>query len=390
MSSPVYRMIYLGKFADIDTDESSLAAEHAAQIFANKSFGTVTDPLYGRLVDVTMNDKDGDGTVRVNNYRGTQETISYTLPDGTRFAREIDSGFTSANVQISRLRPDGTIEKVTSTIRIIQDTSGNAFMAPPPLTSSTLSEIASTTGAPIVAIKLPSAANFTTGFSSAYAGRYGMAKFVPCFTAGTMIQTVKGERLVEDLQVGNMIWTRDHGHQPLRWIGQRQLTRAELASLPAVTPILIRKGALGAGRPATDLTVSPQHRILIRSGIAQRMFGAAELLVAAKALVGVPGIEVKPDADGITYMHLLFDRHEVLMSNGAETESLYPGPQALIALGSAAEEIFTLFPALRDGVPDDFGARPFATGKKARNLAMRHTANARPLVSAPSMQNAGR
>lgn len=132
MSSPVYRMIYLGKFADIDTDESTLAAEHAGSVFGGKSFGSAGDPLYGRLVDVTMNDTDGDGTIYVNNYSGTQEKISYTLPDGTSFSREIDSGFTSANVEISRLRPDGSIEKVMSTVRIIQDTSGNAFMAPPP------------------------------------------------------------------------------------------------------------------------------------------------------------------------------------------------------------------------------------------------------------------
>ena len=31
--------------------------------------------------------------------------------------------------------------------------------------------------------------------------------------------------------------------------------------------------ALGAGVPARDLVVSPQHRVLLRSGIARRMFG---------------------------------------------------------------------------------------------------------------------
>lgn len=381
MSSPVYRMIYLGKFADIDTDESTLAAEHAGAVFGGKSFGSADDPLYGRLVDVTMNDTDGDGTIYVNNYSGTQEKISYTLPDGTSFSREIDSGCTSANVEISRLRPDGSIEKVMSTVRIIQDTSGNAFMAPPPLSTASKAEVDAITGAPIVAIRMPSGSSFTTGYTGAYAGRHGMAKFVQCFTAGTLILTADGDRMVQDLQAGDLVWTRDHGFQPIRWTGRRHLDGDELAAMPAVTPVLIRKGALGPGRPARDLIVSPQHRILVRSGIAQRMFGTQELLVAAKALVGVPGIVLAPHPNGVTYLHLLFDRHEVVMSNGAETESLYPGPQALIALGPVAEEILTLFPALRNGVPEGFAARPFATGKKARNLAMRHGANARPLCS---------
>ncbi len=381
MSNPVYRMIYLGKFADIDTDESTLAAEHAATIFGGKSFGSSSDPLYGRLVSVTMNDTDGDGTIYVNNYSGTQEKISYTLPNGSSFSREIDAAFTSSKVEISRLRPDGTIEKVTSTVRIIQDTAGNVFMAPPPLSTASQSEINAVTTAPIVAIKLPSGSNFTSGYTGAYAGRYGMTEFVPCFTAGTLILTDIGERPVQDLQVGDLVWTRDHAYQPIRWIGRRHLPPAELGDMPAATPILIRKGALGANRPASDLIVSPQHRVLVRSGIAQRMFGSAELLVAAKTLVGIPGIEVCADMAEVIYIHLLFDRHEVVMSNGAETESLYPGPQALLALGPAAAEILTLFPELRDGLPDDYRARPFAAGKKARHLAERHNTNSQPLVS---------
>jgi hypothetical protein len=47
---------------------------------------------------------------------------------------------------------------------------------------------------------------------------------------------------------------------------------------------------LGPGVPARPLHVSPQHRILLRNRVAQRMFGAAEVLVAAKALLDLPGV----------------------------------------------------------------------------------------------------
>ena len=204
---------------------------------------------------------------------------------------------------------------------------------------------------------------------------------IVCFTAGTMILTDAGERRAEDLQPGDLVWTRDHGFQPLRWRGGRSIGSAELARRPNLRPVRIRAGSLGADQPRRDLAVSPQHRVLVRSAIAQRMFGTSELLVAAKQLLELPGIDIDDSAVPVTYVHLMFDRHEGIMSNGAETESLYPGPQAILGLGAAAEEIFALFPALRDRTGDFPTVRPFATGRKARQMAMRHAANEQPLLS---------
>ncbi|MGF1973931.1 hypothetical protein, partial [Staphylococcus aureus] len=72
----------------------------------------------------------------------------------------------------------------------------------------------------------------------------------------------------------------------------------------------------------------------------------------------------------------------VVLSNGAETESLYPGPQAMKSVGAAAlEEIFAIFPELGDAdtlaVPP---ARVLATGRQGRKLAQRHHQNNRALV----------
>lgn len=38
----------------------------------------------------------------------------------------------------------------------------------------------------------------------------------------------------------------------------------------------------------------------------------------------------------VEYFHMLFDQHEVVLSNNAETEPLYPGPEALKSVGPAA------------------------------------------------------
>lgn len=204
---------------------------------------------------------------------------------------------------------------------------------------------------------------------------------LPCFLSGTLILTERGEVAVEALSVGDTVLTRDHGPRPIRWIGSRVVTAAGLARSPNLRPIRIRAGALGAGTPSSDLLVSPQHRVLVRSKIAQRMFGTDEILVAAKQLLPLDGIEVAEDIGSVEYFHILFDRHEVVISNGAETESLYTGPEALRAVGRAAqEEIFTLFPELRDHDHKWLPARPFAPGRMARRLADRHAANGKPLV----------
>jgi len=205
---------------------------------------------------------------------------------------------------------------------------------------------------------------------------------VPCFTAGTLIETPTGPKAIEDLVEGDLVLTLDHGPQPIRWIGSRTLTSAELRAKPRLRPICVSAGALGAGLPRRDLRVSPQHRMLVRSAIAVRMFDAQEVLIPAHKLVGVPGVHVDETANSVTYYHILFDRHEIVTAEGAPTESLYTGPEALKSVGpEARNEILELFPEL--DVPDHVPttARPIpASGKRARHMIYRHVKNDRPLI----------
>lgn len=205
---------------------------------------------------------------------------------------------------------------------------------------------------------------------------------VPCFTRGTLILTAHGPVAVEDLTVGTLVRTRDNGDQTIRWIGRVTLSSARLRAQPNLRPIRIAAGALGSNHPAQPLVVSPQHRILVRSAIAQRMFGTAEVLVAAKQLLSLDGIGIADDLETVEYFHFLLDRHEIVFANGAETESLYTGPQALRAVGRAArEEIFALFPELEQAADLPVAARDLPSGRMARKLAMRHQQNRKPLVA---------
>lgn len=163
---------------------------------------------------------------------------------------------------------------------------------------------------------------------------------IVCFTHGTMIATDKGEKPVETLAAGDTVLTKDNGLQELRWIGSRTVpAKGNLA------PIMIKAGAMANDR---DLMVSPQHRMVVEGWKSELLFGEREVLAAAKHLVNNDTIYVKEGGE-VEYFHMLFDAHEIVFANGAASESFHPGEVGIDALADAArEEIFTLFPELRD------------------------------------------
>ncbi|MBF9060365.1 hypothetical protein HKCCSP123_14370 [Rhodobacterales bacterium HKCCSP123] len=206
---------------------------------------------------------------------------------------------------------------------------------------------------------------------------------VICFARGTLIRTARGEVPVQDLRLGDMVLTTDHGPQPVRWLAARRLSAADLAAAPHLRPIRIRAGALGPGLPRRDLTVSPQHRILVRSKVAERMFGSPEVLVAARQLLELDGVVVVDDGHGVDYWHFMCDRHEVVLAEGLEAETLFTGPEALKAIPQECrDELFALFPDLRDAPSSDRRpARPLPRGAACRQMVARHIRNGKPLVT---------
>jgi len=140
-----------------------------------------------------------------------------------------------------------------------------------------------------------------------------------------MIATPQGERAIETLAVGDKVMTRDHGMQPIRWIGQRAVKGHD-----RFAPILITPGVVtGLHQP---LLVSPQHRMLF----------------------------------------MLFDTHEVIYANGAATESFHPGQEGIAGVDDAArEELFAIFPELRADI-GQYGqtARMCLRGHEAQMVRM--------------------
>jgi hypothetical protein len=184
------------------------------------------------------------------------------------------------------------------------------------------------------------------------------------------------------LRAGDMIRTRDNGYKAISWIGSRVFLNDRSETLQRISPIRIRAGALGQGLPARDLYLSPQHRVLVRSRIAERMFGQDEVLVAVKHLLALEGVDAVEDFGEVEYFHILFDQHEIVYADGLEAESLFTGAQALKALDADARaEILTIFPELAEMTPEaqPKPARLMPVGRMARQLAARHLKNGLPL-----------
>lgn len=159
------------------------------------------------------------------------------------------------------------------------------------------------------------------------------APYAPCFAAGTMIATSEGDRRVEDLRPGDLVLSRDHGAQPVRWV--RSWTQSLAGAPTEGRPVLVRAGALGPGLPAQDLIISPQHRLL--AGGAGQLEGLwpTEALVPAKALTARAGIRHMKGRQSIVWVHFVCDRHEVIRANGCWSESLLLGPEAQQTLSQA-------------------------------------------------------
>lgn len=185
------------------------------------------------------------------------------------------------------------------------------------------------------------------GRTTGTASFQNIEKVIPCFTPGTLIATPRGEIAVEALQVGDRVITRDSGVQQIRWIGARPMTEAEFRAAPHLRPVMIRAGSLGHGLPEQDMMVSPNHRILVANDRTSLYFDEHEVLVAAKHLIGTGGVSPVMQA-ATSYIHFMCDRHEVVLSNGAWTETFQPGDQTLKGMGLAQrDEIYEIFPALR-------------------------------------------
>lgn len=188
-----------------------------------------------------------------------------------------------------------------------------------------------------------------------------VGEFITCYLPGSLVTTATGVCAVENLRKGDLIWTSDAGYQPVKSLTRRKIQNPIGKDLP----VQIRAGALGENTPNRDLAVSRQHRILIRSEIARRMFGAAEVFVSAKDLLPIEGIDTLSDLVEVSYIHVLLEHHHIIEVNGCLSESLLKGDMMTRCVSPAPEP--------------DIPARLIPKTSQSRRLIDRHIKNRKPL-----------
>jgi glycosyltransferase involved in cell wall biosynthesis len=131
-----------------------------------------------------------------------------------------------------------------------------------------------------------------------------------CYVAGTGILTPSGEVPIENLAIGDLVTTRSGEARPIKWIGRRSYQGRFIAGNRDVLPIRIAAGALADGIPQRDLDVSPKHAMFIDS-----------VLVPAEMLLNGTSIYPLHDGESVEYFHLELASHDVVIANGAASES---------------------------------------------------------------------
>ncbi|MEL7092028.1 MAG: Hint domain-containing protein [Pseudomonadota bacterium] len=358
MASVFSNLIFIGNFADMDTDESNTSNE------ADLVSGTYNASDMA-LHTLEFEDNNDDGVTWDDEMGPPQEYVYYDVGNGPQ-AQLLDS---TSDYTATVTLADGS--SFTTHIAVIQLQNGDVFLGEPASYSGSLDNL------DIRSITLDP--NPNTDFAGFYSSNSISNASIVCFTRHTMVQTPDGPVSIARLRIGDLVDTLDQGPRPVAWIG------GQFHALPGVhAPIRIPPGALGAGQPARPLLVSPQHRILLRNKVAARMFGASEVLVAAKALLALAGVRQMPPDHSVTYWHLAFDAHEVIRANGAWAEALYPGPMACHALPEAAlEELRVLMPGFGLSSVQMPLARPSPPMRQQTRLLMRVIKNRHVPVAPP-------
>ena len=159
------------------------------------------------------------------------------------------------------------------------------------------------------------------------------------FARGTMITLATGaQKPIEDLRPGDRVLTRDHGGQPIRWVG-----RATLKAVGPFAPVVITKDTLGN---AGDLIVSQHHRMFLYQRERRAGIATSELLVQAKYLVDGTRIFLR-EGGFVDYLALVFDQHEIIYAEGVPSESLMVNDATVNRLPpELAEDVKARFPGL--------------------------------------------
>jgi len=158
--------------------------------------------------------------------------------------------------------------------------------------------------------KLPAETDvFFKGVMVGDAGDLAKVHTIPCYVEGTHIETKEGQKLVENLVVGDLIKTVEGRYEPVIWIGSRSVVPAFQVKKDKAYPVRIVKDAFGEGLPSADLCLSPDHSLYVDG-----VMIPADKLINGKTIYQEECVQV-------TYFHVELPKHEAIYAEGLPAET---------------------------------------------------------------------
>ena len=142
----------------------------------------------------------------------------------------------------------------------------------------------------------------------------------------------------------------------MKWIG-RQTVSTFFGPAERLMPVRFAAGSLGEGKPHSELTVTSDHAMLVDGILCQ-----ASALVNGTTVTQVPLSEF----DGnYTVYHVETDAHEIILANGAETETFIDN------ISRSAFDNYFEYEALFGANPPEMEELPHPRASNARQLPRR-------------------
>ena len=136
-----------------------------------------------------------------------------------------------------------------------------------------------------------------------------------CLLRGTTIQTVSGNRKIEDLAVGDLLPTLFGGQRPIQWIARYPFRKSDPSKpwVKSVRPVRVARSALALDVPQTDLYLTEWHAIFVDG-----------VLIPIGSLIN--GTTIKLDEarelTELEFFNIKLESHDVIYAEGAPVETL--------------------------------------------------------------------
>lgn len=162
--------------------------------------------------------------------------------------------------------------------------------------------------------------------------------------AAALISTPKGAVAAGRLRAGDTILTPDNKTRFIRWVGHARLTPEDLNIAPWLRPVMVRAGSLAGGKPDETLYLAPSTGMLATGPNGDALMTATDLAACDGAIQASP-------RNGITYVQILLDDHDLLIANGVAVASFHP---AILKRNrrnaTQVSDILSIFPDMEHGL----------------------------------------